>query len=114
MTIRRFVLPAAVLAASPAAAAPLCKPELTTTDIMFSQVHHSQRIWSARITVDASRCATDHGRFAIDFVRLKETGLDLRFTEQFTWMPGMVEVATDFAADEAVGDYAITAAACPC
>src|SRR5262245_52653644 len=101
MTIRRFVRPAAiaaVLAASPSVGAPTCKPELTPTDIMFSQVHHSQRTWSARITVDASHCATDHGRFAIDFVRLKETGLDLHFTEQFTWTPGVVEVATDFAA----------------
>jgi hypothetical protein len=117
MRLHRLALPAAILAmlgADRVAAAPVCKPELAVTDIMFTQMHQWRRTWGARIAVDASRCATDHGPFAIDFVRLKETGTDLHFTEQFTWAPGMVEVATELAADEAVGGYAITAATCPC
>ena len=52
-----------------------------------------QRIWTARIAVDASQCATTSGRFFIRFVRLKEVGPDVRFAEA--------------AADEAVRDYSI-------
>jgi hypothetical protein len=117
MKLHRSILPAvivATLAAGPGYGAPACKPGLAVTDIMFSQVHRLQRIWSARIAVDASRCATDYGAFDIAFVRLKETAPDMRFTERFDWTPGVIVVATDFAADEAVLDYSIEAAACPC
>lgn len=103
-----------LLAATHAIGAPLCAPQLAVKDIMFSQMHRSQRIWTARIAVDASRCAAPYGRFNIDFVRLKETGPDVRFTEQYTWTPGVIEVSTDFAIDEAVLTYAISADACPC
>ena len=71
-------------------------------------------VGSVRIAVDAARCATDAGRFAVDFVRFKETAPDMHFTEQFTWTPGEIEIVSDFAADEAVADYTIVAAACPC
>jgi hypothetical protein len=104
----------AVLAATPAIGAPTCKPEFVATDVMFSQAHGLRRAWSARIAVDAARCATDHGRFEIHFVRIKETAPDMRFTEQFTWTPGVIVVATDFAADEAVLTYSIRGETCPC
>ncbi len=103
-----------LLCASHAAGAPVCKPDLTVADVMFSQIHRLQRVWSARILVDASRCASDHGNFEIKFVRLKETAPDMRFTEQFSWMPGVVVVATEFAADESVQAFSIAAPSCPC
>jgi hypothetical protein len=74
-----------------------------------------QRVWTARVDVDASRCATSSGRFDINFIRLKETAPDLPFTEQFTWRPGEIEVSVNFWTDEAVLEYLIgTIAACPC
>ena len=95
------------LVATPALAAPLCTPELAITGADLSQIRASQRVWTARVAVDASSCSTTSGGFFIRFVRLKETAPDLRFAEPFTWRPGVVEVSTTFAADEAVLDYSI-------
>jgi len=95
------------LAATQSLAAPLCTPELAITGTDLSEMRASQRIWTARITVDASPCATTSGRFFIRFVRLKEIGPDLPFAEAFTWRPGVTEVSAVFAADEAVLDYSI-------
>jgi hypothetical protein len=97
-----------------AAAAPACKPVLAVNGITFSDIHQTRRTWTAHIAVDASRCAIKSGRFDIDFVRLKEDAPDLRFSESFTWAPGRIDATTIFAADEAVLDYSISPAACPC
>ena len=97
----------AVLAATQSLAAPLCTPDLVITGAHLADIRASQRVWTARIAVDASQCATTSGRFFIRFVRLKETAPDLLFVEAFTWRPGVIEVSIDFAADEAVLDYAI-------
>jgi hypothetical protein len=88
--------------ATPSLAAPLCTPDLAIASAQLSDMRASQRTWTARIAVDASQCATTSGRFFIRFVRLKEVGPDLPFSEAFTWQQGTVEVSTDFAADEAV------------
>jgi hypothetical protein len=93
----------------------LCRPLLTVTAVRLSEISPAQRKWTAKLAVDASPCAATSGRFAIEFVRLKENAPDLRFTEQFTWRPGQVDVSTDFAADETVLDYSISdVAPCPC
>ena len=97
-----------------AAGAPQCKPVLTVKGITFSDMHQWRRTWIAHIAVDAARCAVTSGRFDIDFTRLKEDAPDLRFGEPFTWTPGEIDAATSFAADEAVLDYSIRAAPCPC
>ena len=117
MKMLQSVLPAVIvslLAATHAAGAPLCKPELTIKDVTFSPIHNLQRTWTARIAVDAVRCATESGRFQVNFVRLKEIAPDMDYTEQFSWTAGEIAVATDFSADEAVLYYTIAAAACPC
>jgi hypothetical protein len=88
-------------------AAPLCMPDLAITGAHLSEMRALQRIWTARIAVDASQCAATSGRFFIRFVRLKEVGPDLPFAEPFTWRPGVIEVSTIFAADEAVLDVSI-------
>jgi len=93
--------------ARPARAAPLCTPDLAITSMHLSEMRALQRTWTARIAVDASQCATTSGRFFIRFVRLKEIGPDLPFSEAFTWHPGVTEVTTDFAADEAVLDVSL-------
>jgi hypothetical protein len=95
------------LAATPSPAAPLCTPDLAITSAHLSEMRAARRIWTARIAVDASQCATTSGRFFIRFVRLKEIGPDLLFSEAFTWHPGVTEVSTDFAADEAVLEVSI-------
>jgi hypothetical protein len=92
-----------------------CKPVLAFQQVRFSEIRSWQRVWTAFLDVDASRCATTSGRFAINFIRLTEVGPDLPFTEQFTWSPGRTEVSVDFSADEAVLDYSIGyTAPCPC
>ena len=97
----------AASAATQSLAAPLCAPDLAITGAHLSEMRALQRTWTARIAVDASACAATSGRFFIRFVRLKEVGPDLPFSEPFTWRPGLVEVSTIFAADEAVLDYSI-------
>jgi hypothetical protein len=110
------VLIAAILlgGVAPATGDPVCKPALTVQEVTFSPMRQQHRTWTARIAVDASRCATASGRFSIDFTRLKEDAPDLRFRQLFAWAPGQVEVTTMFAADEAVLDYSIEAVSCPC
>jgi hypothetical protein len=90
---------------TPAAAEPACKPALTFKEVQFSKPHHQQRKWTAILAVDASRCVTTSGRFEIKFVRIKEFGPDLTFTENFRWTPGPVEASLDLWWDEAVRDY---------
>jgi hypothetical protein len=68
-----------------------------------TRAQNQQRKWTATLTVDASRCATTIGQFEIRFVRLKEFGPDLGFTEKFRWIPGSVEASLNFWWDEAVG-----------
>jgi hypothetical protein len=84
-----------------------CKPLLKIDEVRFSEVQSLQRIWTAVLLVDTYNCATFHGRFDIDFIRLKETAGDMQFTKQLTWTPGRIEVSVDFWADEAVFDYRI-------
>ena len=102
-----FAVGLAALAATPSLAAPLCTPDLAVTSAQLSEIRAAQRIWTARVAVDASQCATTSGQFFIRFVRLKEVGPDLPFSEPFTWRPGVIDVSTDFAADEAVLGYSI-------
>jgi hypothetical protein len=112
----RSVLLAATLVflgAMPSVAAPLCRPALTVNEVRFSDIQQAQRVWTARVGVDASRCAARSGRFEVEFTRVKETGLDVTFSEAFSWRPGEIEVSTVFSEDEAVADYAIAYVA-PC
>ena len=103
------------LGATPAASQQDCKPRLSFEQVRFSEIENQQRKWTAVIAVDASRCAATSGRFDITFVRMKETGPDVSFTERFTWAPGKAEVAVDFWADEAVAEYTIShIASCAC
>jgi putative MATE family efflux protein len=84
-----------------------CWPALAFQDVRFSEMTppRQERRWTARLAVDASRCATVSGRFAVVFERAKENGLDVEFQEQFEWRPGAVEIAVDFWSDEAVARY---------
>jgi hypothetical protein len=91
--------------AAPAKAELACKPGLTFKDVRFSKAQNWQRKWTATLNVDASRCAETTGQFDIRFVRLKEFGPDLVFTEKFRWSSGSVEASLNLWWDEAVEDY---------
>ena len=95
-----------------------CRPALAVKDVQFSQMQPPtlKRTWSAVVSVDASHCAANSsGTFAIVFTRLKETAPELDFREQFAWLPPAVNIAVDFAADEAVQRYRIdTITPCAC
>ncbi len=92
-------------APAPTAADPVCKPQLTFKQIALSGARNQQRTWTAILAVDRKHCAESSGMFEIKWVRLKEIGPDLQFTERFKWSADMVEVSLDFWWDEAVGDY---------
>jgi len=62
------------LGAMPAVAGPLCRPALAVNEVRFSDTQQSQRVWTARVDVDASRCAARSGRFEVEFTRVKEPG----------------------------------------
>jgi hypothetical protein len=81
-----------------------CRPALTFKEVRFSNAQNQLRTWTAILSVDATSCATS-GPFEITFVRLKEMGPDLLFTERFTWRPGMIQVSLDFWWDESVDDF---------
>jgi hypothetical protein len=88
-----------------AVAAIACKPVLTFREVRFSQAQNQLRKWTGVVAVDASRCVATSGNFEIKFVRIKEMGLDLLFSERFKWSPGLTRVSLDFWWDEAVLDY---------
>jgi hypothetical protein len=95
----------------------VCKPLLAFKDVQFSEMQPPtmERKWTAVVSVDASRCATTSGRFAIVFARLVEIGPEIEFRQQFIWRPPSVTVSVDFWADEAVESYWIDRVqACPC
>jgi hypothetical protein len=98
------------------AAGPTCTPALAFKEVRFSpmQPPTMERTWTALLSVDASRCATASGPFAILFSRHMENGPEFDFEEQFTWKPGLTEVSVDFWADEAVERYWLKPASCPC
>jgi len=98
-----------------AAAEPVCKPVLMVKDVGFSEMINLKRFWTATVDVDASRCATSSGLFALAFVRLAENAPDLEFAEPLFWQPGQTRVRVEFWADEAVHKYWVSdVAACPC
>lgn len=88
----------------------VCRPKLTVTDVRFSEMVPPtlRRKWTAIVLVDASACQENSGgQFQIIFTRASETAPDLEFTEQFAWRPPSVDVAIDFAADEAVQQFRV-------
>src|SRR5436190_13322728 len=92
----------------PAAAEQLCRPVLAVKDVQFSpmQPPTPHRIWSATVSVDASHCGPNtSGSFDIGFSRLKETGAEMEFREQFIWLTPSVKVAVEFWVDEAAERY---------
>jgi hypothetical protein len=89
---------------------PSCRPNLTFKDVAFSpmQPPTMQRKWTARVAVDASRCAANStGTFEIVFTQLQEFGPDTQSSENFIWAAPDVAVAVTFAPTEAVQDYRV-------
>jgi hypothetical protein len=82
-----------------------CKPVLTFREVRFSEAQNQLRKWTGVLAVDASRCLATSGAFEIKFVRIKEMGPDLLFSQRFKWSPGLTQVSLDFWWDEAVLDY---------
>ena len=109
--VRLFVLLASIfgfVSVTQAAGQPVCRPALAFKDVQLSPMQPPtlERRWTAIVAVDASRCAIDSaGYFEIGFSRLKETGAEIEFSEQFIWLPPTVKVSVDFWADEAVEAY---------
>jgi hypothetical protein len=94
-----------------------CEPALAFKAVQFSgmQPPTLERRWTAIVSVDASRCTTTTGYFAIGFSRFKEIGPEIEFREQFIWSSPSVKVGVDSWADEAVANYWIDSVqACPC
>jgi hypothetical protein len=88
----------------------LCRPTLTFNNVQFSPIAAltHERKWTATVTANTSDCAVDSGGFFdIVFRRLSENAPDLEFRQRFAWSPFSVNVAIDFAADEAVGQFRI-------
>jgi hypothetical protein len=91
-----------------AAGDPICRPKLTVTDVRFSEMIPPtlQRKGEATVLVDAARCAPNSsGYFDLGVSRLKETGYEIGFREQFIWLAPSVKIGLDFWADEAVEQY---------
>ncbi len=111
---------AVILTCGHGTAEQICQPRLNVSNARLSSPEGLQRTWTAKVNIDALRCATTRGRFEIIFQREKENGPDLEFIEQFEWQTGSlqtghIDVSVDFWIDEAVQSYAIGATArCPC
>jgi hypothetical protein len=98
----------AIASVAQAAGQAECRPNLTVTGVQFSEMIPPtlERRWTATVMVDASRCAANaSGHFDLGITRLKESGYEIDFREQFTWLAPSVKVGVDFWADEAVERY---------
>ena len=113
---RSALLLAALLGATaPAAGQETCKPVLWTKSSGHSDVVNFQRRWRGVFSVDPSRCSTARGTFEIEFVRLKDVGPDLTFTERFAWMGEETEANLDLTWDEWVSASRVREVEpCPC
>ena len=112
-----FAAVVSLTAAGGAVSQPVCKPVLAVKQINFSEMHAQtmERRWTATVFVDASRCASTSGRFAVGFSRLKENAPEIDFREQFMWKSPSTIVAVYFWADEAAESYWVDSVApCPC
>lgn len=112
-----WLLAGGMMCTTQAFAKPMCKPALSIGNVQFTPMQPPtlERRWTATVSADASHCATTAGYFEIGFSRLKESGLELEFREQFIWSTPNVLVGVDFWADEAVETYWIDSIqACPC
>jgi hypothetical protein len=88
-----------------AAGQAMCRPKLAVTGVQFSEMVPPtlERKWTATVTVDSSRCAANaSGYFDLGITRLKESGYEIDFREQFIWIAPSVKIGVDFWADEAV------------
>ena len=91
-----------------AAGQSVCRPKLTVTNVQFSPMilPTLERKWTASVVVDASRCTPNaSGYFDLRITRLKESGYEIDFREQFIWHAPSVKIGVDFWADEAVEQY---------
>lgn len=89
---------------------PLCYPTLNITGVKFSEMipPTMERKWTAFVSVDAYRCRPNSsGYFEIVFTQLSESGPDSEFRERYAWQPPSIEVALNFAADEAVQHFRV-------
>jgi hypothetical protein len=105
-----FAATITLIGVTPATAQNLCRPTLSINEVRFSPIEWSslQRKWTATVTANTSDCAVDSGGFFdIVFTRLSENAPDLEFRQRFAWSPFSVNVAIDFAADEAVEQFRI-------
>jgi hypothetical protein len=94
-----------------------CTPAFAFKQVRLSEMRPPtlNRKWTAILSVDASRCATNSGLFEIVFSRSKENAPDIDFKEQLVWQSNPVEVSMTVSADEAMTGYRIdNVAACPC
>ena len=113
----RFLLAGALVAASPvpSTSQPICRPALALKTAAHSDAVKQQRHWTGIVAVDASRCSTIEGAFAIEFVRHKENAPVISFTERFTWRPGETDVTAELWEDEWVdANRIVDVAPCPC
>jgi hypothetical protein len=105
-----FVTLVGLIGLTEASAQNLCRPTLTINEVRLSPVEQPdlQRKWTAIVTANTSDCAVNSGGFFdIVLTRLSENAPDLEFRQRFAWSPFSVNVAIDFAADEAAGQYRI-------
>jgi len=94
----------------PVSGEPACRPKLTVTNVKFSEMIPPilERKWTAIVSVDASRCQpSSGGYFDIVITRLRENGPDLEFQERYAWQQPSVEIAVNFAANEAVQHFRV-------
>jgi hypothetical protein len=112
-----------LISIAPAAGEQVCRPALAFKEVTFSPMQPPmlQRKWTAIVVVDASPCkARSTGYFEIVFERQKENAPDIQFRQEFMWVgfdwvPPVMKVEVDFAADEAVeGHWFDSITPCPC
>ena len=86
---------------------PLCHPELAVTDVHFSEMLRPtlERKWTAIGSNDATSCQTGSGTLTSSLRGSARPAPDLKFSERFAWRPPSVDVAVDFAANEAVHSF---------
>jgi hypothetical protein len=97
-----------LLHAAEAAPVVACKPLLSMRDVKTTRESPILPYqWKATVLADAQHCATRSGMFEVDFIRNKEFGPDVQFTQGFRWQAGQFKISIEIAGDETIIDHRI-------
>lgn len=92
-----------------------CRPIIAIESHSLAPPFNLRRTWSAKVKLDAARCAVGRGLFSLRLLRTAENAPDLEFYVPMFWEVGQDRLSVEMWIDEAILAADIDQVAeCPC